>query len=125
MAIWPVSFYHICRRKTMNAARMTFHSKSRMKTRCGTGKAASQRLADAALAYGAAHSEVNGQLNRYFTKVYLNGTGRPGSYANNLRAYGDKLYVFQGDVLITVLQLPSQFIPQVKKITENKRKTIT
>lgn len=106
----------------MNTAKMTFHSIARMKTRCGTSRSASQRLAGVALTYGATRSEVTGQLNRYLTKVYHNGTGFAGQYAENIRAYGDKLYVFSDSVLITVLQLPQQFIPQVKRITQQKKK---
>ena len=102
----------------MYAAKMTHHSIARMKTRCGTSKSASQKLAGAALTYGAAHTEVVGQLHRYFTRYSQEGEPE----TRNLRAYGDKLYVFNEDVLVTVLQLPTQFVPQVKRITQQKKR---
>lgn len=100
---------------------MTAHSFARMKSRCGTSKSASCRLADAAFTYGATNAEVYGRLNRYFAKVNRNGAVDHGRTSGNLRAYGDKLYVFSEDVLVTVLQLPPHFIPQVKRITAKKK----
>lgn len=102
----------------MYAAKMTHHSIARMKSRCGTSKSASQKLAGAALTYGAVHTEVVGQLHRYFTKYACQDSKN----IRNLRAYGDKLYVFDHDVLVTVLQLPTQFVPQVKRITQQKKR---
>jgi hypothetical protein len=80
---------------------ITAHGHRRIKQRCGKSM---DRLAQIAFERGLTHSETSGVLGRYIDSLYLyNGT------ANNIRLYGDKIYVFCNDILVTVLDTPRKY----------------
>jgi hypothetical protein len=80
---------------------ITAHAHRRIKSRCGKSM---DRLAQIAYERGLTQSETSGALGRYIDSLYLyNGT------ANNIRLYGDKVYVFCNDVLVTVLDTPRKY----------------
>jgi len=81
--------------------RITAHAQERAKKRVGLNAHALERVATKALNNGVTHGETSGRLNRYLTKLYL--THEKG---NNNRIYGEHIFIFQGNILITVLQLP-------------------
>ena len=81
--------------------RITEHAQDRAKERTGLNAHALERIATKALNEGVTHGETCGRLNRYLTKLYL--THEKG---NNNRIYGEYIFIFQNNVLITVLQLP-------------------
>lgn len=81
---------------------MTDHGEQRIKER--VGKKVPLGIAASALRDGISHSETSGKLRKYMDKLYL--TARK---ANNSRIYNRNVYLFHDDVLITVLNLPSQF----------------
>ena len=101
-------------------AQVTKHATSRMRHRFSSKKKAGKKMADIALKYGACYNDVDGELAFHFRKVFRGG-GHNCRKANNIRAYGDRIYVFSGNILITVLDLPDKFIPQVKQITTAKK----
>ena len=82
---------------------ITNHAEERAKERLGWNRAALNRMADKALNEGIAHSQTRGRLNRYLTKLYLNH--RKG---NNNRVYGEHVFIFHNEVLITVVLLPRE-----------------
>jgi hypothetical protein len=95
---------------------LTFHSCDRLFSRMGGGKKGNQKLANRALQEGICHKETTGSLKRYLDKLYL-------SYktANNMRIYGNNIYIFCDQILITVLTLPAKYSKIVKDIKERRK----
>lgn len=85
----------------MARAQITDHAEKRAKERCGWNAAALSRMADKALTDGVTHAQTRGKLNRFLSGLFL--SHRTG---NNNRVYGEHVYIFAGDVLITVIHLP-------------------
>lgn len=91
-------------------ARLTKHGKKQVVLRCGfkgkrnAGKKA-EKLADRALNRGVTHTETKGRLNNYLNALYLKYRK-----ASNLRIFDRMVFVFDDDVLITVLYLPPEHI---------------
>ena len=91
---------------------LTNHAKTRMKQRCGLSKKSSKRMAEKALECGIKHSETTGRLHKYMSGLYV-AHKRKGA---DIRIYGDKVYIFCEDVLITVLQVPSDLTRDMKSM---------
>ena len=92
------------------------HGNKRLRDRCGASKKSADKLADDALKYGIRHNETAGQLNRYITSLYFRN-----EEANNIRIYHEKVYIFVGNILITVLNLPHSFHKVSQKIMKRKK----
>ena len=75
------------------------HGGRRIRSRCGIKKRAVRKLANEAFTRG-----LTGSLNRYITALYFYNQS-----ANNIRIYKDKVYLFAGTRLITVLNLPQRY----------------
>lgn len=95
---------------------ITKHAYKRVKERMGLTKAAAEKMAKKAYTDGIKHSQTKGQLHKYFTKVYLNYRN-----SNNTRLYGEKIFVFNDNVLITVLELPNDLKKNCKKMIKNEK----
>lgn len=93
--------------------KVTKHAKQRLKERNGLNKNACNRMAQKALENGIKHSETKGNLNKWINKLFLTT-----KKANNIRLYGDKAYLFSGETLITVLQIPSNLTKDLKNMTK-------
>lgn len=92
---------------------ITRHGKKRIKQRLG--KKVPLDVAEKALKFGLKHEDATGSLKRYFDALYLaHGT------ANNTRIYKHKVFIFNGDTLITVLELPHCYIKYVDKLLKKK-----
>ena len=90
---------------------VTNHAKERIKERCGFNSKASERMAKKAFEEGIKHSQTKGNLNKWVTSLYFKN-----KKANNIRLYGDKAYIFYDDVLITVIQIPTNLVKDFKKM---------
>lgn len=90
---------------------VTKHATSRMVKRCGVSKKSIDRLAEKALAQGLTRKDVSGSLARYLDKLYLSRR-----VANNIRIYAQKVFLFKGTMLITVLDLPTRYYKTVEKL---------
>ena len=94
---------------------ITVHGSRRATERIGIPKKAVDRNAEAALTKGLCHSEANGPLRKYLAALY----NRYGQSAGNIRVYGNFVYIFNGHILITVLNLPTEYrkaaVAQLKK----------
>jgi hypothetical protein len=97
-------------------ATITNHGKQRTKDRTGLSKKAAGKLAEKALLHGVHHNETKGRFRRYMDGLYL----RHGS-GNNNRVYNRKIFIFQGEVLITVLNLPHNFSAMADKLQKMKK----
>ena len=99
------------------------HAKKRMKGRGGIPKRAQLRQAKLALERGYRHKDTVGKLNSFLTEIYLSREN-----ANNMRIYGNKIYLFHGTILVTVLNLPNEYFKNLeryikKEATEGRTKT--
>jgi hypothetical protein len=94
---------------------ITDHAKHRAKQRCGIKAKGVERLASIAFEKGLTHAETKGKLNNYITSLYFyNET------ANNIRLYGDKIYIFCNEVLVTVLDTPRKYRQLVQKLIDRR-----
>lgn len=80
----------------------TNHARDRMKERCGFNKSSIDRMAKIAYNKGLRHKDCGGRLNKYITNIYFEY-----ETANQIRIYGDKVYLFKDELLITVFNLPN------------------
>jgi len=94
---------------------VTNHAKKRLKERNGFSKNTAERMADKAFKEGIKHSETKGSLNRWVTNLYFMNES-----ANNIRLYGDKAYIFCGETLVTVIQIPANLMKNMKKMIKEK-----
>lgn len=99
------------------SVRVTPHAKQRVKERVGLSKELSEYVAEKALANGLRHCDVAGSLKRYLDKIYLSHKN-----ASNMRIYNHKVFIFCGEKLITVLNLPQKYFNTVNKINKIKYK---
>ncbi len=94
---------------------ITNHGKGRLRERCGIPKKSVKRMADKAFKYGLTHKETTGNLNKYITSLWSKNKN-----ADNIRVYGDKVYIFCGTSLITVLNLPTTLRSIARKCFERR-----
>ena len=80
-------------------ARVTKHAKSRMHDRIGITKGIAQKHAGKILREGIKHEDTMGDLHKWMDAEFLRY-----HTANNMRYYAGRLYIFNGELLITVLQ---------------------
>ena len=92
------------------------HAKERLKERCGIQKKIVYKVAEKALSHGITHSQTKGRLNKWVTSLYFKNKN-----ANNIRLYGDKAFIFNDDVLITVLQIPQDLMKNLKNMIKEKK----
>jgi hypothetical protein len=95
---------------------ITSRGRTRMKQRGKFKSKSIDRLAGIVFEKGLTHAETSGQLNGYLTTLYdFNGQ------ANNIRLYGDHIYIFCNEVLVTVYDTPKRFMPIVNKLMRRKK----
>lgn len=94
---------------------LTEHGEQRVKDRVGVSKKIADKVTQKALEKGIQHCETVGSLKRYMDKLYFQHRK-----ANNMRIFNRKVYIFNDNTLITILDLPSKYHNTVDKI--NKRK---
>lgn len=82
-----------------------------MRERLGIPKRITDKNAEKALRFGVKHSDTSGSLHRYITSLYWKE-----QTANNTRIYGDYVYIFHNETLITVFPLPHKYRKTVERI---------
>lgn len=95
--------------------KLSHHAKKRMKERCGLNKKAAERLAIIAFTQGLTHAELRGRVKRYVDYLYLKE-----QRANAIKIYGNEIFLFRGNMLITVLDLPSRFTRSVQQLSKKR-----
>ena len=88
---------------------VTKHAEKRIRQRCGVSKKAAQRMTEKVYKYGMTHSETTGKLKKYVDSLYFYNR-----IANQIRLYGDKVYLFHNKDLITVIQVPNNLVKHIK-----------
>jgi hypothetical protein len=94
---------------------ITEHGRKRARERVGVSKKGVDRLAANALKRGFRHGQFSGRFKRWLDGVFL--THRK---PNNMRVYGDKVFLFDRETLITVLPIPADF----RGVLAKKSKTV-
>ena len=89
------------------------HAEKRLRERCGLNSKSCNRMANRAFESGIKHKETKGKLCKWIDSLYF----RDGS-ANNIRLYGDKAYIFCNDILVTVIQIPSDLRNDMKVLVK-------
>lgn len=89
---------------------ITDHAFDRGKDRLGLNKDSFQKLSEKAFTSGIKHSDTKGSLNKYISKVWFKYR-----VADNIRIYGEYLFLFQKNILITVYLLPNNLKKNAKK----------
>ncbi len=80
------------------------HGNKRIRSRCGVPKKTVAKLAAEAFTRGITHGETTGSLNKYITALYFYNQS-----ANNIRIYRNKIFIFAGSRLVTVLNIPPRY----------------
>ena len=87
----------------MSQVTLTRHGEKRIRERAGLSKKACERMAKIAFMEGAAIEDTKGRLRNYMLQHYTSHDGA----TDNMRVYGDKIWIFNGTCLITILQIPT------------------
>ena len=96
---------------------VTRHAKKRLHEREGTKKSAVNRKALLVLERGHRLSDMKGRLRRW-----AEGKNDRADNADNPIVYGDKLYIFTGEKLITVFQIPHSIVKNIRMYIKGGRK---
>jgi hypothetical protein len=94
---------------------ITDHAYSRAKERLSMNKTSFRKLSEKAYLEGVTHADTAGNLNKYITKLYKAG----GERANNIRIYGEVLFMFKGNILLTTYQVPNNLRKSALKIQKS------
>ena len=92
------------------------HANKRMKERCGLNYSSHDRVAEFVLLKGLCHKDCTGRLKKYVDYLFFSYPS-----GNNIRLYGDHVYIFNSTNLITILKLPNIYKNAVNKLTKRKR----
>lgn len=90
--------------------KLTKHSIARLEQRCGVSKKNAPKVAKRAFRTGITHAETHGNLHRFLDSLYLSQ-----KKGTNMRIYGNAVFVFKEDVLITVINIPENLMKEVKE----------
>ena len=101
----------------MAVCAVTRHAERRTRERVGIPKKSVRRAAAKAITQGVKRTETDGGLRRYLDWLYWRGNGE----ANNIVVYGDKVYLFGNDTLITVLNVPTPHMKQAARLMRKRR----
>ena len=93
----------------MNQIIISAHAYERANERLSWSKPILDKMALKAYEQGKKHSETKSHLNKYISKLYLQYRS-----ANNTRVYGENVYIFSNETLITVYKLPNDLIKYAK-----------
>lgn len=106
---------HYCRyylktpEKKKHVIHITDHAYQRAKERLSWGKETIERMAKKAYFEGIKHKDTKGKLNKYITSLWSER-----KTANNIRIYGENIYLFSRNVLLTVYHLDAKMRKTLK-----------
>lgn len=92
---------------------LTKHASMRMSQRCGIQKKTQAKVLRRAVRHGVTHAETteSTELNKWLNGLYLAHKN-----PNKILLYGNGAYLFKGDVLLTVINIPEQFQAEVNRL---------
>lgn len=93
---------------------LTKHAKKRTKERLGLNKSTLQKEATKAFEKGLNHRELKGSVKKLFDALYFKY-----QTANNIKLYSNYLYIFKGNILLTVYPVPQPYRKKAEKLCKN------
>lgn len=90
---------------------ITEHAYDRAKERLGWKHSVLDKMAEKALKQGVNHSEAKGTLKKYITKLWFEH-----KFCNNVKIYGEDIFFFSNNKLITLYRLDNKLIKHLKYI---------
>ncbi len=105
------------KRGNYDGAQVTRHAGRRARERLGIPKKATQSNADRALRNGIHLEQTSGSLRRYLDYIWYNDTPK-----NNIRIYHQNIYIFNNDILVTILPLPAKYHKTADKLEHKNTK---
>lgn len=96
-------------RPVISLVLITEHAYDRAKERFGWKSKVLDKMAEKAFLEGIKHKNTKGSLMRYLTKLWFKY-----KHCNNVRIYGENIFFFCDNRLITVYQLPNDLRKHVK-----------
>lgn len=91
---------------------VTSHAKRRLKERCGVSKNSAMNMAERAFNKGISFENASTELKKYISSVYI----RHEKTGDNIRIYGNMVYVFDNRTLITVYPIPGDLLNKMERI---------
>lgn len=89
---------------------ITFHAYDRGRERYQWNNKTLLKMAEIAFLNGIKHSQTNGSLKKYIDKLWHQNKS-----VNNIRIYGQDIYFFHDNLLITLYQLPNAMKKHTKR----------
>jgi hypothetical protein len=96
--------------------KITQHAYDRAKERIGIPDRATERIAPRAFQEGIGIADAKGTLRSYLAYTYAKY-----KTARNIRIWGEKVWIFNDEQLITVYALPRIYRRSAQKLLERKR----
>lgn len=93
---------------------ITNHAYERGKERLSLNKKAIDRLTKKAYLEGIKHVEIKGKARKYIDNIHSQKKTIKQYIANNIRIYGEVVFLFKNNTLITLYQLPNEFKKVIK-----------
>ena len=94
---------------------LTAHAISRGKERLKWNENTLLKMAGRAYNMGVKHSDTKGSLNRYITSIWNKNKA-----VNNIRIYGENLFLFTDTKLITVYRLDHKICKKLNHSVKNQ-----
>ena len=88
---------------------ITKHAYEKAKERLRWNTKVLDKMAQKAFNKGIHHKDTKGSLNKFITKVWFRYKS-----CNNIRIYGENIYFFSGQTLITLYRLKTKLIKHIK-----------
>ena len=101
----------------MAVCAVTRHAERRIRERVGIPKKACRRAAAKAITQGIRRTDTEGGLRQYLDWLYFS----KGGMASNIVVYGDKVYLFNDDTLITVMNIPTAHAKQAARLMRRRK----
>lgn len=95
----------------MDVLHITEHAYERAKERLSWNTKVLDKMAEKAYNEGIKHADTKGQLKKYVDKIWFKH-----KVCNNIRIYGENIFLFGNNRLITIYQLPNELRKHVKYI---------
>ena len=99
----------------MSKIKITAHAFERAKERLSLSSDSLKKMADKAYDQGIKHSDTKGALNKYLSSLFFRHKN-----ANNIRIYGEFVYIFINNKLVTLYVIPSEYKKHIKIFKEKK-----
>jgi hypothetical protein len=84
---------------------LTKHALDRAKERLGVKESGLTKLAKRAMKRGISHKKSKGRVRKFFDGLHTNPLYS--NSVNNVRIYGEYVYLFNGSKLVTLFEVPT------------------